>query len=225
MSEGRARLLELIDQNGSISDSARELGMSYRHAWGILKKMNEASGSDVVETHRGGRDGGGSVLTSEGRALLDTYNSLKREHQGTVYRKPSLTVDGILVEGEKILLIVRKNDPFRGRYALPGGFVDYGETVEEAMVREMKEETGLDCVVESLLGVYSDPDRDPRGHTVSTVFTLKRIGGELAASTDALEAGFFTLGNLPKLAFDHVKIVRDFLDLAGDQAVTDIGPL
>ncbi|MFO8110292.1 MAG: NUDIX domain-containing protein [Thermoplasmata archaeon] len=212
ISQGRAKLLRLIDETGSISDSARELSMSYRHAWGTVKKIEDAAGFQVIKTHRGGSDKGGSVLTEEGRTLLEIYDKLKNEHVGKVYRRPALTVDGILVEEDKLLLIVRKADPYKGKYALPGGFVEYGETVEKAVVREMKEETGLDCRVKELLGVYSDPERDPRGHTISTVFTLKRVGGELTASSDAEDVGYFTLAELPKLAFDHGKIVQDYLN-------------
>ena len=124
-------------------------------------------------------------------------------------KKPSIAVDGIITKDGKILLIKRKNEPFKGKWALPGGFVEYGERVEEAVLREIKEETGLDAKIKKLLGVYSDPNRDPRGHTISIVFILE-AEGEAKGGDDAEEAKFFDLKKLPSLAFDHKKIVDDF---------------
>ena len=124
-------------------------------------------------------------------------------------KKPSIAVDGIITKDGKILLIKRKNEPFKGKWALPGGFVEYGERVEEAVLREIKEETGLNAKIKKLLGVYSDPNRDPRGHTISIVFILE-AEGEAKGGDDAEEAKFFDLKKLPSLAFDHKKIVDDF---------------
>ena len=126
------------------------------------------------------------------------------------YRNPKLTVDGIVFEEGKVLLIKRKREPFKGRWALPGGFVNYNERVEDAVVREVKEETNLETEIDYLFGVYSDPDRDPRGHTVSIVYVLKRRGGTLRGGDDAEDARFFPLDELPELAFDHDKILSDF---------------
>lgn len=124
--------------------------------------------------------------------------------------KPSLTVDGVLIRDDAILLVKRKHEPFRGKWALPGGFVEYGETVEQAIRREFLEETGLSPHIIRLLGVYSDPSRDPRGHTVSVVFLLS-AEGEPQAGDDAAAVRFFTLDDLPPLAFDHKKIIMDAL--------------
>ena len=124
-------------------------------------------------------------------------------------RGPALTVDGVLVEDGSVLLVRRRNPPFAGRYALPGGFVDYGETVEAAAAREVQEETGLAVAVERLIGVYSDPKRDPRGHTVSVAFLVRHRCGTLAGADDADEARFFPLDALPALAFDHDHILAD----------------
>jgi 8-oxo-dGTP diphosphatase len=124
--------------------------------------------------------------------------------------RPSLTVDGIVVIENRLVLIQRKNEPFKGMWALPGGFVEFKERVEDAVVREMEEETGLKTRVHALVGVYSDPDRDPRGHTVSAVFHLEKIGGELRAASDAKNVDLFSLDELPELAFDHSDIVDDF---------------
>jgi 8-oxo-dGTP diphosphatase len=124
----------------------------------------------------------------------------------------NLTVDGVLIEGGKVLLIKRLRPPYKDCWALPGGFVEYGETVENAVVREFFEETGLKTEVLSLVGVFSDPNRDPRGHTVSVAFLLKRRGGELKGGDDAASPTFFPLPlkDLP-LAFDHRKIIEEAL--------------
>ena len=126
------------------------------------------------------------------------------------YRNPRLTVDGIVIKNNQILLIKRKKEPFKGKWALPGGFVNYGERVEDAVVREVMEETGLTTSISSLFGVYSDPDRDPRGHTVSVVYILEPVNGEPKGGDDASEARYFPLENLPELAFDHSKIISDY---------------
>ena len=123
-------------------------------------------------------------------------------------KKPSITVDGVIIKNGKILLVKRRNEPFKGRWALPGGFVEYGETVEKAVLREVKEETGMDAKIKKLVGVYSDPARDPRGHTISIVFLLEGEGDAIAGD-DAIEAKFFDLNELPPLAFDHEKIIKD----------------
>jgi 8-oxo-dGTP diphosphatase len=120
-----------------------------------------------------------------------------------------ITVDAIVVRKDKsIVLVRRKDEPFKDMYALPGGHVEYGETVEEAVVREVKEETGLDVRVGKLLAVYSDPDRDPRGHVVSVVFDCFETGGELVPGSDATEAWSFKKPPA-SLAFDHAKILKD----------------
>jgi 8-oxo-dGTP diphosphatase len=121
----------------------------------------------------------------------------------------TLTVDAIIPYGGKIVLIKRLNDPFKGYYALPGGIVEYGERVEDAVLREVEEETGLEGEIYRLVGVYSDPSRDPRGHFVSICFIVLPAGGELKAGSDAKEVALFSPDSLPKLAFDHGKMIRD----------------
>ncbi|MCX8015446.1 MAG: NUDIX hydrolase [candidate division WOR-3 bacterium] len=119
-----------------------------------------------------------------------------------------LAVDVIIDLSGKIVLIKRKNPPYG--WALPGGYVEYGESVEEAAIREIKEETGLDLKELKQFHVYSKPERDPRGHTVSVVFTAKGIG-EPKASDDASEIGIFAIDNLPEpIAFDHLQILKDY---------------
>ena len=124
------------------------------------------------------------------------------------YKNPFPTVDIIIRIGNGIVLIERKNPPYG--WALPGGFVDYGESLEKAAIREAKEETSLDVRLISQLGAYSDPDRDPRHHTITVVFIAEAEGTPKAAD-DALTAKIFTFDTLPEnLAFDHRKICRDY---------------
>jgi ADP-ribose pyrophosphatase YjhB (NUDIX family) len=124
------------------------------------------------------------------------------------YRNPFPTVDIIIQMDRGIVLIKRKNYPYG--WALPGGFVDYGESLEAAAVREAREETSLDVELVSQLGAYSAPDRDPRQHTISVVF-LARGNGIPRASDDALDIAIFDHGSLPEhLAFDHQKILHDY---------------
>jgi 8-oxo-dGTP diphosphatase len=124
-------------------------------------------------------------------------------------RVPRLTVDGIVRRANEILLVQRAFDPFKGFWALPGGFVEYGETVEEAVRREVAEETGLLVHPSGLAGVYSDPGRDPRGHTVSVVFYCEVVGGALAGDHEVQALHYFPLTALPTLAFDHEKIIHE----------------
>ena len=126
------------------------------------------------------------------------------------YVAPALTTDAVLLKGREVLLIRRGRDPFRGAWALPGGFVGVGERLEDACRRELLEETGLKGDVVDLLGAYSDPDRDPRGHTVSVAYVCK-VGGvvQIEAGDDAAEAKWFGLDALPALAFDHARILDD----------------
>jgi 8-oxo-dGTP diphosphatase len=128
---------------------------------------------------------------------------------------PKLTADVVIPdERGRVVLIRRKNEPYEGQWALPGGFVDVGESLENAAVREAREETGLEVELVRLVGVYSRPDRDPRGHNVSVAYLARVVGGELAAADDAAEAGFMNPSSR-ELAFDHAEIVADALRLLG----------
>jgi 8-oxo-dGTP diphosphatase len=125
-------------------------------------------------------------------------------------RTPLLTVDCVVLDGEgRVLLIRRRNPPFKGRYALPGGFVDIGETVEEACRRELREETGVKARKIELVGVYSDPRRDPRGHTVSAAFFTRVRRAKAAAGDDAAAAEWVKDWKHVRLAFDHADILKD----------------
>jgi len=126
------------------------------------------------------------------------------------HRNPFPTVDIIIETKQGIVLIKRKNPPYG--WAIPGGFVDYGESLEEAAIREAKEETGLDIQLIRQFHTYSAPDRDPRFHTITTVYIAKATGRPIA-SDDAKEAGIFNKDNLPdNLAFDHKEILKDYFE-------------
>lgn len=132
------------------------------------------------------------------------------------YKNPTPTVD-IIIEikndnenAKKIVLIKRKNPPYG--WAIPGGFVDYGETLETAAVREALEETTLNVTLKRQFHTYSDPSRDPRSHTISTVFIAEATGTPEAAD-DAKEAEIFTLKEIPEeMAFDHGSIIKDYIE-------------
>jgi len=128
-------------------------------------------------------------------------------HTMKTLRNPVPTVDVIIKYEGGVVLILRKNPP--PGWALPGGFVDYGETVETAAMREAKEETNLDLTDLKMFSVYSDPARDPRQHTITTVF-IAQGRGVLKGGDDASQAQVFNLDNLPELAFDHKKILKDY---------------
>jgi 8-oxo-dGTP diphosphatase len=119
-------------------------------------------------------------------------------------RQPLLTVDAVIADDARGVLLVRRGrPPFAGAWAMPGGFVEYGESCEAACEREVREETGLEVRVERLVAVLSDPERDPRGHVVSVVYQCRTVGGELQAGDDAGDARWFAdLTGVP-LAFDH----------------------
>ncbi len=128
----------------------------------------------------------------------------------TKHPSPSLAVDCVVLgPGGRLLLIRRKNPPFEGRYALPGGYVQYGETTEHAAARELVEETGLVATNLSLVGVYSDPHRDPRGHVVSVAYRIETAGYDPNALDDAADAAFVEKWEDLDLAFDHRSIVAD----------------
>ncbi|OAQ21518.1 NUDIX domain-containing protein [Thermosulfurimonas dismutans] len=128
------------------------------------------------------------------------------------YRNPFLTVDIIIETPGGIILIKRKNPPYG--WALPGGFVDYGESLEEAAVREAKEETGLEVELLCQLYTYSRPGRDPRFHTITTVY-VARAEGHPKGGDDAAEAKVFSEKEIPwgELAFDHAEILKDYFEV------------
>lgn len=140
---------------------------------------------------------------------IQTIRCPRCQNEIEVYRNPIPTVDVIIEMGsEGVVLIKRKNPPYG--WAIPGGFVDYGESLEEAALREAKEETNLKVELIKQFHTYSDPRRDPRHHSISTVYIAKANGAP-QAKDDAVDIGTFTKLNLPdELAFDHRSILDDY---------------
>ena len=136
---------------------------------------------------------------------------------------PAIAVDAIieLVDrpGRPIVLIERRNPPHG--WAIPGGFVDIGETLEAAVIREAREETSLDITLKCLLGIYSNPDRDPRGHTVTPVY-IAEARGEPSAADDAASLDVFDPHACPALAFDHDVIMADYIEYRERGALTPL---
>lgn len=131
-------------------------------------------------------------------------------------KTPLLTTDAIILDkNNDIVLIKRMNNPYKDSWAIPGGFVEIGETVEESCIREAKEETNLDVEIVSLIGVYSNPIRDPRGHTVSIAFLTKPLSNDMKADSDAKEVKKVNIQNIldVDLAFDHKEIMTDAINL------------
>lgn len=125
-----------------------------------------------------------------------------------VYHNPIPTADVIILHRDGVVLVKRKNPPYG--WALPGGFIDYGESAEQAALREAREETGIEAYDLKLFGVYSQPDRDPRHHTITIVFSA-RTHEPPHAGDDAAEARVFPWSHIPEpMAFDHAKILCDF---------------
>jgi 8-oxo-dGTP diphosphatase len=129
------------------------------------------------------------------------------------YPRPALTVDNVILSKEnnewQVLLIQRKNEPFKNSWALPGGFVDDNEIIEKAALRELSEETGITGISLEFLCYFDDPIRDPRERTISMAFVgIVNINIEIKAASDAKKAEWFKIDLLPKLAFDHAKIIE-----------------
>ena len=133
------------------------------------------------------------------------------------YKNPSLTCDVFIYDNDlNFILIKRMNDPFKDCWALPGGFVEYGESVEDAAIREAKEETNIDVELEEMVNVYSAPDRDPRRHTVTVAYTARGDLKTRKADSDAKDIDVFQVEKLDSIniAFDHAIIIKDCLDKA-----------
>lgn len=208
MDEPIARLLMAWDRGGSLAAACREVGVDPRRGRNLAKAVEDGLGSPVVQrsTVRQG-------LTPRARKALREFQNRSgalHVHLAGGERTPVLSVDGIVLYQGKLVLVRRRYPPFEGYPCLPGGIVEYGERLEHAVVREVREETGLGTQVEGLVGVYSDPKRDPRGHNVSTAFALNVTRGRPRAGDDARGLEFHPLDDLPPLGFDHGKMLADF---------------
>lgn len=219
LGSGRARLLKAIDSSGSIKKAAKIMNMSYRHAWGIIRQIEKSIGESLVETTRGGPHGGGARLTERGKEVVKQFDDTEAEIDKLLRYgpRPSLAVDGVIFDKDDTLVLIRrKYPPFQGQLALPGGFVENYETTDEAVVREVREELGIETKITHLVGVYSAPTRDPRQHTVSVAYHLEPLSTKFKAGDDAMayeKVPIHELSTLKSMAFDHDKIITDAMKL------------
>lgn len=183
-----------------------------KEGFGVREQRRDINvcASDIRTLMSKGDEGWKSLVP---QGTLDTIIEVDGESRvrsafGEKFSKPAVTVDALVVRESKVLLIKRKNDPFKDMWALPGGFVDYGESTEEAVARELLEETSLNAKGVRLTGVYSNPGRDPRGHIISLVY-LVNAEGVPKAGDDTKEFKYFSIDNLPPMAFDHERIIRE----------------
>jgi len=149
------------------------------------------------------------IIFNENKENQRFSNSSKMKNKNN---SNGIYIDGINENNKNdFILIKRKNEPFKNHWAIPGGFVDHGETVENAAIREAKEETGVDVKLEKLFGVYSEPNRDPRDHTVTIVYLANGDFDEIKADSDAVDADIYSFNDIKsmKIAFDHNKILKD----------------
>lgn len=133
------------------------------------------------------------------------------------------TADGLIIKESKILLVKRNHEPYEGFWAIPGGYVERGETCEEAVIREVREETGLKTRVKEFIGVYSAPSRSPE-HTITVAYLLEILSGEVKKSEEATDIRWFSLDGLPSLAFDHQEIVNNFVSKVKGSTVEENRP-
>ncbi len=137
----------------------------------------------------------------------------KKKFYETFKYVPRVATDSVVLNNKnEVLLVKRTNAPYKGRWCLPGGFVEKGETIEQAAMRECFEETGIRTKAVKLIGIYSDPGRDPRGHVVGIPFLMKPLSNKTRTSNETSDVRFFPIRKIPKrLAADHNKIIRDAL--------------
>lgn len=209
LDEDLARFLRALERGASAAAAREVAGLAPSRIRRWREAVREQLGADPLE--RAGR----RLAPSEtGQALLQAFlpkNSALHVQVASGFKVPLLAVDGLVLHGGRLVAVRRRYDPHEGQDCLPGGMVEYGETVEEAVVREVREETGLRTEVEGLVGVYSAPGRDPRGHVISLAFALRSVGGELRSGSDAAGVGLLDPQDLPEMGFDHNAIVEDFL--------------
>lgn len=163
-------------------------------------------------------------VMTENIACHEEDSSMKQKRTGKRrnWHNPNPTVDIAITDGRRVVLIQRANEPFKGQWVFPGGFVEYNERVEDAAIREAKEETSLDVKLVDILGVYSDPHRDPRAHNISVVFVARWLEGEVMGGDDAAAAEWRDLKDLmpDDLAFDHGLVLQDLKSWLKDSSMT-----
>lgn len=209
LDEDLARFLRALEAGRSMTKALSEASLTSAAVGRWRRELRERTGEDPLE-----RRGRSLKPSPYGRSLLEELERREaalRVRMTSGFRAPLLAVDGLLMYEGKLVAVKRRYFPHQGLFSLPGGMVEYGETVEEAVVREVREETGLDTEVVALVGVYSSPDRDPRGHVISLAYALDVAGGELGSGSDAREIGLLDLGDLPEMGFDHRGIVADYI--------------
>jgi 8-oxo-dGTP diphosphatase len=158
------------------------------------------------------------------RAMAGPYGLLHSPKHRLPLITPAFAVEGVLYRSQRVLLIRRRSPPFVKRWALPGGFVEIGETAEGAVVREVREETGIEAYPVQLLGVFSAPQRDPRGHTVAAAYLMEARSGKPCGGSETIEVRWWPVRELPNLAFDHLRIVQTMLKLVALAHHGKVGP-
>ena len=207
LGEAEAKLLSLIAESGSLASASAAASLTVDDAAALLERAERCCRTPLTSSADGV-----VRLTAEGERLLQEFECRSRrmaDQLRHLYRNPVFGTDGIVIQEDRVLLVRRRNDPFAGSYALPGGFMEVDESAEECVVREVEEETGLRTEVLDLVGAYTRPGRDPRGHICTLAYRLVVRSGSLRAGDDASEAAFFSMEALPELAFDHRDIVTD----------------
>lgn len=175
--------------------------------------LGSCHGSTVILRHGGKvneglKDFRSCTYLKEPKFVTNPHKESNVDKKAVRFSSPVLAVDAVIqMEDGKIIFVQRQNPPFQGQWALPGGQVEVGETVEEAIIREVKEETGLKVEVVRLIGVFSDPQRDPRGHVVSIAYSVHPVDGKLSAGSDASRVASFREPP-DNLAFDHESILQ-----------------
>lgn len=208
LSKREEKLLSLLKSVVDVPKICKEVSCTLTELNALINEINSDDKLVLL-------DGGSLKLTKLGKGYLEYFERLSEAvefYSAHPYVRPAVTVDGLIFYGERIVIIKRKNFPFKGEYALPGGYVNYGETVENAVVREMVEEIGQPPEDLKLVSVVSDPSRDPRGHTISVVFT-GRISDPPVAGDDASSVLLVYPKEIikKKMAFDHQDIIRTFI--------------
>ncbi len=209
---------DVLDEEGcTLLAGLRDLGMN-----GLTEKEGETEASIRrrllrIESSAGGKLWNEGDLTPFGRVLLTEMELRRRilnDQLKNLWQKPTLTCDGLVLRDGRVLLVRRGREPFKGAFALPGGIMEYGESAEDCVKREVLEETGIRAEVVGLVGAFSDPHRDPRGHFVTLLYLMRSENGTPLAGDDAEETGFFDIGSLPPLGFDHDILLAEGLRYA-----------